>query len=216
MLIDLHSHELRYSGDSHQSLDAMTRQAAQLGIDGICVTDHDTQDLARELGWESMQNGVRVFVGCEVFTYEGDILVFGAKTLPTRRVLLSHLYDVVRAQKGAMIAAHPYRHNERGIRDGIIRHSHMLTAVEAYNGSTRDQDNEHAHRMAAQMGLPVVGAGDSHHTGAIGRYVTRFSQPVDTLQDLVKALHRGHYRPMRLTETGYQEIHLPETERIVG
>lgn len=215
MLIDLHSHELRYSSDSGQNLEDMTKQASRLGIDALCVTDHDSQGLASEIGWESTHNGVRVFVGCEVYTYEGDILVFGAKSLPAKRVSLSTLYHIVRPQKGALIAAHPYRHNERGIKDGIMHFTSMLTAVEAYNGSTFDADNEKAHRAAQRMGLPVIGSGDSHHIGAIGRFVTRFTEPVHTVQELVTALKTGAVHPMRRTETGFFDITLPEREQIV-
>lgn len=216
MLIDLHSHELRYSPDSFQTLDEMTRKAASLGISGLCVTDHDDQGLAAEIGWESTHNGVRVFVGCEVYTFEGDILVFGAKSLPAERVSFSSLYETVRAQNGALIAAHPYRHNERGIKDGILSYARMLTAVEAYNGSTFTEDNHRAHRAARQMGLPVVGAGDSHVPEAVGRFVTRFENPVATVAELVGELKRGAYVPCRPGENGYEPMILPKERKIVG
>lgn len=216
MLIDLHSHELRYSADSSQNLFEMTAQAARLGLDAICVTDHDELGLAAEIGWDYSENGVRVFIGSEVFTFEGDILVFGARTLPAHRVHLQDLYEIVRAQKGALIAAHPYRHNNRGLKDGIIRHAHLLTAVEAYNGSTYDTDNAHAHRVARSLGLPVTGAGDSHHPEAIGRFATRFSQPVSTHAELVRALQTGDYAPYRRNGRSYEKIFLPDAAQNAG
>lgn len=215
MLIDLHAHENRHSPDSFQSLDQMTRRAKTLGIDALCITDHDTQGLAAEIGWESLHNGVRVFIGCEVYTYEGDILVFGAKTLPAERVPFLQLADIVHAQHGAMIAAHPYRHNERGIKDGILRFAHYLTAVEGYNGSTFDADNLHAHRQAVRTGLPVTGAGDSHNPEAIGRFVTRFDKDIDSVATLVHELKKGAFVPCRPGPDGYEEIVLEESREIV-
>ena len=98
MLIDLHSHELRYSSDG-QNLEDMVNKA-RVWIDALCVAGHDSEDWHR-IGWESTHNGVRVFVGCEVHRHEGDILVFGAKSLPAKRVSLSTLYHIVQPQKGA-------------------------------------------------------------------------------------------------------------------
>ena len=182
MLIDLHSHEKTYSPDSFQSLDEMTRTAAERGLDGICITDHDTQELAGHIGWQTRMNGVRVFVGCEVFTLEGDILVFGAPVLPKERVDIVTLSEIVRAQNGVMIAAHPYRHNLRGLAENLFRYGHLLDGIEAYNGSTFPDDNERARKAAQQLGITMTGAGDSHHIGAIGRFATHFTGIIETVK----------------------------------
>jgi PHP domain. len=52
MLIDMHLHSAEYSPDSDlQIVDAIVR-AKQLGLDGLCVTDHGAEQAMRR-----MQNG---------------------------------------------------------------------------------------------------------------------------------------------------------------
>lgn len=205
MLIDLHSHEKTYSSDSFQSLHEMTIAAREKGLDGICITDHDSQNLAGHIGWSALVNDVQVFVGCEVFTWEGDILVFGAPKLPAERVSVKALYEIVSAQQGVMIAAHPFRHNNRGLKDLMYPLARYLDAIEAFNGSTFPEDNERAVDVATALNLPMIGSGDSHHPGAIGRFATRFHQPIHTIHDLVRAIRNGHCTPAIPVSDGYRD-----------
>lgn len=212
MIIDLHSHEKRYSPDSFQSLDQMTARAKELGIDAICITDHDSQGLADEIGWESTHNGIRIFVGCEYYTAQGDILVFGAKALPTGRIDTRELWHAVREQGGVMIAAHPYRHNLRGIMDGIYEYADCLVAVEGYNGSTFARDNTRAVLAAKEAGLFITGAADSHTPNAMGSFATEFEDDIHTVDELVAALKKGNYHPLEWSDNGFIRIDLPTRE----
>ena len=45
MLIDLHMHEMTYSKDSFLALPRMVEIAREKGLDGICITDHDSMGL---------------------------------------------------------------------------------------------------------------------------------------------------------------------------
>ena len=45
MIIDMHMHEMRYSGDSFLRLENMVEIAKRRGLDGICITDHDSMGL---------------------------------------------------------------------------------------------------------------------------------------------------------------------------
>lgn len=206
MLIDLHTHESTYSGDSFQNLDEITKKAGQLGLDAVCITDHDTQALAGDIGWSSRLNGVRVFVGCEVFTFQGDILVFGVPNLPVERISIKTLHEIVSVQGGVMIAAHPYRHNNRGLKDGLFHYRKYLHAVEAFNGSTFPEDNDRAVQAAKKLNLPMTGAGDSHHTEAIGRFATFFTDRIKEVKDLVRAIHEGNCAPAIPTSSGYETL----------
>lgn len=214
MLIDLHAHEETYSPDSFQSLDALTKTAYSKGLDGICITDHDTQKLAGDIGWTTLVNGVRVFVGCEVYTFEGDILVFGAPNLPTERVSFKTLHEIVSAQNGVMIAAHPYRHNNRGLKDQLYPLAKYLDAIEAYNGSTFPEDNQKAVHTANALGLPMTGAGDSHNTGAVGRFATYFPDTIESIDELVDAIRDGRCTPAIPADHGY-DYNLPERKQEV-
>ena len=45
MFIDTHMHEMTYSKDSFLALDQMVQIARMKGLEGICVTDHDSMGL---------------------------------------------------------------------------------------------------------------------------------------------------------------------------
>ena len=45
MLMDLHMHEKRNSADSFISLEEIVFRAREMGLDGICITDHDSMGL---------------------------------------------------------------------------------------------------------------------------------------------------------------------------
>ena len=45
MLIDMHVHEMRNSSDSFMSLEEIVEQARQIGLDGVCITDHESMGL---------------------------------------------------------------------------------------------------------------------------------------------------------------------------
>lgn len=206
MIIDLHLHEKSYSPDSFQALNDLTIRAKSLGLDAVCVTNHDNDDIIDIIGQGASINGVRVFVGNEVYTDKGDILVFGPRLPKWDRVPLKKLLDLVEEENGATIAAHPYRHNLRGIGDALYEHYDQITAVEAYNASTYPYDNYRARCTADELNLPITGAADSHRLSKLGVYATKFQHPVHTIEDLVSELKKGSYRPVMLSATDYVEI----------
>jgi predicted metal-dependent phosphoesterase TrpH len=88
-------------------------------LDGICVTNHDNSDLAKDIGWFSIIDGIRVIVGTEVYTKEGDILFFGKMDIPNRRIPFQELIDMTENIPRGFIAAHPYRCNNRGLKNSM-------------------------------------------------------------------------------------------------
>lgn len=77
MFIDLHMHEISYSSDSFLSLEEMVTIAKERGVDGICITDHDSRGLRETVAEYSRQSGFPIFVGIEFYSLRGDILAFG-------------------------------------------------------------------------------------------------------------------------------------------
>ena len=64
----------------------MLFMSKELGLDGICITDHDNNLLRNEIGDYAYINDLLVIVGAEVYTREGDILVFGLDDIPEPRI----------------------------------------------------------------------------------------------------------------------------------
>ena len=45
MLVDMHLHESTYSSDSKMTLAEIVSDAKAKGLDGVCITDHDSMGL---------------------------------------------------------------------------------------------------------------------------------------------------------------------------
>ena len=96
MIIDTHVHENKYSFDSFLDFKESIELAKFIGLDGICITNHDNNNLRDEIGDSAKINGILVIVGAEVLTHEGDILVFGLKDIPEEMISAEELLKLVK------------------------------------------------------------------------------------------------------------------------
>lgn len=206
MIIDTHIHESKYSDDSGMSLEEVVKRAKQIGLDGVCITNHDNNHLRNEIGDSCYIDGVLVIVGAEILTRQGDILVFGMDKVPEGMVESSFLTCEAKKQGAITISAHPYRHNNRGLGNHIESVSESLTAVEAFNGSTYMHHNLYAYAKAMEFNLPALGASDAHVISKIGAYSTCFESGIRDHKDFIEAIKEGHYSPVRNAGNGFEKI----------
>ncbi|MDR3177283.1 MAG: PHP domain-containing protein [Desulfovibrio sp.] len=194
MIIDLHTHEELYSADSSMSLEEAVDAARERGLDGLCVTDHSSLGLAGE-NLEYL--GFPVFIGVEMWTDAGDIVVFGLDELPERRLSAPELIALVAERGGFCFAAHPFRSFGGGVGD-LLYSLKGLNGVETANGMDSPQENSLAARACERLGLAAVGGSDAHRTRDVGKAATWFPEPVATTAELVAALRSGQCRPLVL------------------
>ncbi len=109
MVIDLHVHTFPASPCSAMSVDEAIEEAKRVGLDGICLTDHNhvwdrnvVSDLAKK-------HDFPVFRGNEITTDQGDVVVFGLEKDIKGIVKLEDLREEVLKVGGFIIAAHPFR-----------------------------------------------------------------------------------------------------------
>ena len=195
MLIDIHMHESRYSSDSFVSLEEIVAKAKYIGLDGICITDHESNQIKAEAAELSAKEAFPIIVGAEVLTQEGDILVFGLNDLPKERVPAQNLIDLVNEAGGIAVAAHPFRNNGRGIGEEI-RNLTGLAGIEVFNGSTKPENNFQAYNLALELEIPCVGGSDTHIIERVGKFVTSFPDWVRDAEDLIKAVKDGKVMPV--------------------
>jgi predicted metal-dependent phosphoesterase TrpH len=141
MIIDTHVHESKYSFDSFLDFETSIKLASLIGLDGICITNHENNHLRNEIGDSAKINGVLVIVGAEILTYEGDIVTFGLNDIPKKMISTEELLTLVKKHGGAAVAAHPFRDNNRGMGENMRKVSHLLTGIESFNGSTLPHHN---------------------------------------------------------------------------
>ncbi|WP_040327974.1 PHP domain-containing protein [Clostridium ihumii] len=211
MIIDTHLHENRYSSDSLMSLEEAICAAKKIGLDGICVTDHESNGLRRDLGSSFTMDGILVIVGAEILTYEGDILVFGLEELPKEKLHAKELLEIVKRENGVAICAHPYRNNNRGLGDNIKTLHNLLDGVETFNGSTMPHANLYAYSIATEFNLGCFGAGDSHITEKVGCFATEFKENIKNEADFIKAVKEKNYCPVIRKGCSFERINIFDT-----
>jgi len=195
MIVDLHVHELTFSADSHMTLEEIVDTARFRGLDGVCITDHDSLGLRERAEEYSRQTGFPIFVGVEYYSLWGDITAWGIDDFPAERVSAQEFIDHVQSRGGFCVACHPFRNNNRGLAEHL-RDVRGLNGVEVLNGSTSAEANLTALAYCRELGLAPIGASDAHRTSQLGKYATWLPEYVDNLADFVRVLHSGSCRPV--------------------
>ncbi|NMB27658.1 MAG: PHP domain-containing protein [Tissierellia bacterium] len=206
MLIDTHIHENKYSPDSFIELKRAIDMAKLIGLDGICITNHDNNHLRNDIGDYVKINGVLVIVGAEVLTYQGDILVFGLKDIPKEMIHAEELLRLVKKHNGVAIAAHPFRNNNRGLENHLREVNHLLSGVESFNGSTYSYHNLQAYATATELQLPSLGASDAHVIDRIGMYATRFYDSIRDDKDFIEAIKSKNFHPVMRKDGEFKNL----------
>jgi len=203
MIIDLHVHTKPRSACSHIAPEELLAEAARLGLDGICLTEHHVLWDRAELSRLAEKSGIRLFTGNEITTDQGDVLVFAYSGHVPGVIPLADLRVEVAAAGGFMIAAHPLRGFKvfgigqlkltaaQAARRKIFQH---VDAVEIRNGKLNEEENKMAEEVAISRGLRGVAGSDAHRIDEIGKWVTILERTVTDEAALVEELRAGRYR----------------------
>ena len=218
MLIDLHTHSYPYSDDSFMSVDELIEGSKSLGLDGICLTDHDTFWSDDEVHRLSIKHNFLILPGCEINTESGHVLVFGLGKYEFGMHRPEFLQATVEKAGGAMIAAHPYRRRfleepaaRPGVRDEMLEKARadgffqMCQGIEGLNGRGLPIQNEFSQELGSILSTNMTAGSDAHKVEQIGSVATEFERPVLCLQDLIRELRSGRYQPVYLRRKALPE-----------
>lgn len=199
MLIDLHTHTLRKSTDSCLSPEALLAKARLKGLDGVCLTEHNSAWSQKDLLGLHERHGLHIFRGIEVSTDIGHVLVFGVEKYTTEMMDVYRLSRIVEQEGGAMIMAHPWREGHGQV-NGWSDIAEMFDAIEVISGSDSKIATSYWAHVVSAMGLFGTGGSDAHSVGAIGSCATKFetADPIRDEIELVRALKAGNYYPVWL------------------
>ncbi|MDK2803230.1 MAG: hypothetical protein PWR23_234 [Peptostreptococcaceae bacterium] len=205
MIIDTHMHEKTYSSDSFLSLEDIVKKSKSMGLDGVCITDHESNEIKDFAHQFSKQSGFLILVGAEVLTHEGDITVFGLDDLPKEKIHAQQLIDLTLKTGGVAISAHPFRHNNRGM-GKFIKNVQGLSGIEAFNGSTFPHHNLYAYGLSSELSIPALGASDAHTIDAIGKYATLIPGNIRDEKDFIEAVKSGRVSPVVYSNNKYESL----------
>ncbi len=195
--VDCHLHTVA-SGDSVLTVEELAGRARQAGLDVVCVTDHNVTHAAVAAAERDI--GVRVIVGEEVRTPDGDVIgLFLTERIPY--VLpVAEVVGLIRGQGGLVYAPHPFdlgRSSLGRVLPGLCA-AGSVDVIEVFNAKVADQAlNDEAARLAARFGLPGGAGSDAHDAPGVGAAYLEmpdFDGPAGFLAALAEARVTGEYR----------------------
>jgi len=195
---DVHIHSIASDGTASaaQILDYAENQT---DLDLIAIADHERIEAAVECQRLARERGsrVEVIVAEEVTTRSGHLLGVFLQARLKRNQRLETTVAEIHEQGGLAIVPHPFSAFTLGMRKNAIMRVHLSTdplvywdALEGYNPSTAGRYGRAATaRIAADLGLPLVGNSDAHTIDTIGDGHTLF--PGTTADDYRWAILAG-------------------------
>jgi predicted metal-dependent phosphoesterase TrpH len=190
MLIDMHVHT-RFSPCSIIRIRQLPRKIQEAGIDGVCITDHDTTASLSLLKSLSDTSGICIIVGIEYTTSRGDFLIFGPVEYIPPGMSAEKILKWAKKEGGIAIPAHPFR-KSRPADPGILSSFEIL---EVLNGRNRPEENESCANWLKRHGNNKrgIGGSDAHTLEEVGRIVTVFEKNIHGVEDLIRELRHGKY-----------------------
>lgn len=159
-----------------------------IGLEGIAITDHDSNAgnlKAREI---AKKYDVKVFSGVEITTDSGHVLAYGVYEKPPFRKSIADTIDWIHNQGGIAVCAHPFRKSSPSLEEKV--YDHKFDAIEI-NGRCRESQNGAAELAARVLHLPLIGGSDAHYIQAVGRIYTEFYSDITNDDELIKAIKAG-------------------------
>ncbi len=202
MIIDIHIHTFPRSKCSNIDPLEMIKEAARLGLDGICLTEHQVLWSREEADDLASDSGVKVFRGNEITTNMGDVLIFGYYEPVEGVVPLKRLFKTVKSQGGFIAAAHPFRgfkmvgvsqlelNADQASERKVFK---SVDAIEIRNGRLNEKENDLAEQVTEKLGLPGLAGSDAHNLDELGRFVMIFENDFTDDENLAKELKASRF-----------------------
>jgi len=191
--IDLHVHS-EGSYDGSEPVDLILEHAADIGLDGVVITDHDAISESLRAAELATDYGLVGVPGVEVSTAHGHLLAIGVEEMPPRRAPYAETVEWIRERGGVAIVPHPFQRTRHGVRK---KHIPDVDAVESFNAWLfTGYKNRRARRFADAFGYPAVAASDAHTLPYVGRAYTEItvdaeSRAAVTADDVLAAIREG-------------------------
>lgn len=199
------------SDDSDMAPSELIERARAVGLDGVCLTEHDAFWKHDDIAALGRRHGFLVLPGAELNTEDDHLLVFGLGKWVIGMSRARFVRELVDKAGGALVIAHPFRRrilktgdpdNERYRKelDRACRNPFFGTAdaIEVLNSRGNDRQNTFSLELAQRLNMPGVGGSDAHEPAEVGHVATEFAKRITNLEDLIEELKAGRCRAVRL------------------
>jgi predicted metal-dependent phosphoesterase TrpH len=200
---DLHIHSI-YSSDATTTVRAILKQASDVGLDVIAVTDHDEFRGSMEAQQLAPKYGIEVISGAEISTKEGHLVALFINSLPPAGMSLTDTLLHIGRQGGIAIAPHPFNNLPNSLSMESVfgaminaRAKVVLKGIETHNMGTQNFDRV-VQKLSIYLPLAKIASSDAHVYWAIGAGRTEFSGK--TSHDLRAAIETNTTIPIPYEE----------------
>jgi predicted metal-dependent phosphoesterase TrpH len=169
LFADFHIHS-HHSKDCVMPVADILARAREVGLDVIAITDHDSAAGGLEAREIADQYGVRVIVGEEVKTSEGEVIgLFLERTIPGG-MTFAETIAAIRAQGGIVYVPHPFDRLHTIPSPQVLRANVAdIDVLEVFNSRLAFPGfNELAERFAQRYCIPAASGSDAHVLPGIG------------------------------------------------
>ena len=177
LFADLHVHS-HHSADCGVPVADLLARARELGIDVLAICDHNSVAGGLEGRALASRYGVRVIVGEEVKTAEGELIgLFLEETIPGG-MSFAETIAAIRAQEGVVYVPHPFDRlhfvpSRAVLRDNVAG----LDVVEVFNSRLAfPAFNETAERFARRYRIAAAAGSDAHVLPGLGTAMTAMDE----------------------------------------
>ena len=207
MLIDLHAYTNRSGGPS---LDDVVANAKAVGMDAICIVDRDASGETARAVADGRFEGFPVFVGVELSTRSGDVIVIVPEIDPflTREewrevsVLekpdIQGVVELANRHGGVVLLAQPYDRSRKIVPGDALFAMAGLSGVEIGSSRTDHRGTVTAIEAIGKSAYPAF-AGSAGRVGGENFWLTLFATPFETQAELVMAIRSGEFWPVHVT-----------------
>ncbi|NPA91919.1 MAG: PHP domain-containing protein [Chloroflexi bacterium] len=193
--VEFHAHTC-YSPDALIQPQDLIRRARQLGLDKVCITDHNTIQGARKA--HALAPDL-IVIGEEIRTTAGEFIAFYVQEEVPPGLSPEETLERLREQGAVIAISHPFditRGSAMGPENARQWAPHV-DAIEVFNARCPlDRFNEEAEALAQHLHLGRFGGSDAHSGWELGRVVTHLP-PFHDADTLRQALHTARVEGQR-------------------
>jgi glycosyltransferase involved in cell wall biosynthesis len=191
LFADFHVHS-HHSKDCVMPVADILERAREVGLDVLAITDHDSAAGGLEAREIADRYGVRVIVGEEVKTSEGEVIgLFLERTIPGG-MTFADTVAAIKQQDGIVYVPHPFDRLHPIPSPQVLRANvNSIDVVEVFNARLAFPGfNELAERFAQRYRIPAAAGSDSHVLPGIGTTlcgIDEFGGPGDFVAALAES-----------------------------
>lgn len=203
MKLDLHVHST-HSPDGRVRPIEIMKCAKKVGLEGICIADHNTLKGSREAKELAKEFDLVVVRGMEVSSKDGHVLAYGIDSEFNRKRCALNTVRDIRKWGGLAAIAHPYRWWS-GVGQKLTIKS-TPDALETFNARSTEGHNKKASKLRTRMKVRQVAGSDAHYLEDVGRAYIISENPLGSEEEVLEAIRKGRVKVSGKSRTSSETL----------